>query len=515
MYRVLVDTSVWLNLAGNPKRFPELAILEQMVRRRVIELIVPTLAILEFHKNRANFIHRAETELLPHAREIRKAALRLGGPEKKVTAFLEQLDHLTKQTLIAEGGPGQALDRIESLLLASPTIERSAEIIDAAVQRGLDKRAPFCDRNGMADAILLETYAQCLRENLDPAVRFAFVTNDKDDFSEPQGNHNRPHPDIAELFTPGKSYFFIELLAALNQFDHAMVTEVLARDEPTVADLMKQYMESASLRPGVVSILRMLSRMPIAAKKASKLKPSDYLEHIEHRRKTAGPSTVMQDVTYMNSVFKWALQNISVDISTEALERAKQSALKRGLISKSEKATARRLSLDDEERLARHFLTVKKKVANLIDNMVGVMQFAIWSTRRVDEICNLRWEDFDEVTKTCKVRNVHRTGRDLTFRLVGAALEIVLKQREAHGKGELIFPYNAKSIGARFRRAKEELGIDIIFDDLRDEGIWRLFESGKYPVGVIQEVAGDPKKVWAVKEEFERRSHNSSDSVAQ
>jgi integrase len=508
MYRVLIDTSVWLDIAGAPKRFVELAIIETMVRRSVLQLIVPRLAIREFHGNRENFAHRAATELVPHAREVRKAALSVGGPKKKITAFLDHLDHLTTDVPLAGGGTHQALDRIERLLLASPVVPQSDAVTKEAVQRGLDKRAPFHDRNGMADAILIETYGQCLKDNADPGIRFAFITSDKGDFSQAGGDKRVPHRDVEQFFRPGKSYFFIDVLRALEHIDAGIVTEVATQDEPTVAVLLKKYAQSSLASKGVKTLLNMISGMPLGAKKISKLKPNDYLDHINLRREKVEPITALQDIIFISSAFKWAQTYLSADVSIETLDRARQSAWKRGLIGKSKASVVRRLSAADEQRILDKCRPLRRREDSI--NMTNVFLFALWSARRLDEICRIRWEDFEEETGMCKVRDVFKTGRDLPFRIVGKALEAVLRQKETCGGRDRIFPYKRVSVSQKYVLIKKELKIPITFDQIRDEGIRRLLESKEYSLEVISEVVGDAQKVWDIKLELEQDKANEA-----
>ena len=58
------------------------------------------------------------------------------------------------------------------------------------------------------------------------------------------------------------------------------------------------------------------------------------------------------------------------------------------------------------------------------------------------------------------------------------------------GRAGRIFPYNGKSVGAAFRRACRELGIeDLRFHDLRHETASRLFEAG-YQIPEVALVTG-------------------------
>ncbi len=79
----------------------------------------------------------------------------------------------------------------------------------------------------MADAILIETYAECIRDKAASGVRFAFVTHNKSDFSLENGNQMMPHPDFASLFSRIKSLYFINLPEALRRVEPSLVTDIM------------------------------------------------------------------------------------------------------------------------------------------------------------------------------------------------------------------------------------------------------------------------------------------------
>ncbi len=108
------------------------------------------------------------------------------------------------------------------------------------------------------------------------------------------------------------------------------------------------------------------------------------------------------------------------------------------------------------------------------------MWFAVYSARREDEICRLRWADNDPASRTGLVRDLkhpeHKQGNHKRFRYTQEAWEIVQRQPRT---SEFIFPYRAASIKEGFRRACEHLRIaDLHFHDLRHEATSRLFERG-------------------------------------
>ena len=128
---------------------------------------------------------------------------------KVVLSHLDDVDH---RIPIIGGEAVGTLDRIEKLLTAALIIETSERVRLCAAQRAVEKKAPFHhDKNAMADAILIETYADCVRDKSASGVRFAFVTHNKRDFSIEHGSHKMPHPDFGDLFSRVKSLYFINL----------------------------------------------------------------------------------------------------------------------------------------------------------------------------------------------------------------------------------------------------------------------------------------------------------------
>ena len=106
----------------------------------------------------------------------------------------------------------ETIGRIEKLLAGAPVIELSEAVKLRAAERAIDKRAPFHrQRNGIDDAILIETYAGAVAAKAAVGIRFAFVTHNTKDFSHPSANNKLPHPDIAGCFSRVRSLYFITL----------------------------------------------------------------------------------------------------------------------------------------------------------------------------------------------------------------------------------------------------------------------------------------------------------------
>ena len=228
MFRILVDTCVWLDLAKDTNQTPLLGVVDEMVKLGIVQLIVPRIALDEFRRNRARVAKESAKSLSSHFRLVKAAVGKIGGDKKRIKLVLSHLDDVGHKIPIVGGAAVESLDRIEKLLTSSPIIESSESIIMRAAGRAIDKKAPFNrGKNSMADAVLLETYAECIRKTETHGVRFAFVTHNTNDFSIEHGNHKSPHPEIANLFSRIKSLYFINLAEALRRVEPSLVTDIM------------------------------------------------------------------------------------------------------------------------------------------------------------------------------------------------------------------------------------------------------------------------------------------------
>ena len=228
MFRMLIDTCVWLDLAKDQKQVSVLGVVEEMVKGALLSLIVPRVVIDEFRRNRERVAKESARSLSAHFRLVKEAVGKVAGDKRKMRVVLSHLDDVNHKLPILGGTAAGTLDRIEKLLTASPIIEPSEAVKLGAAQRALDRKAPFHrEKNAMADAILIETYAACLRDKAASGVRFAFVTHNKSDFSIQDGNHRTPHADFANLFSRVKSLYFINLPEALRRVEPSLVTDIM------------------------------------------------------------------------------------------------------------------------------------------------------------------------------------------------------------------------------------------------------------------------------------------------
>lgn len=137
----------------------------------------------------------------------------------------------------------------------------------------------------------------------------------------------------------------------------------------------------------------------------------------------------------------------------------------------------RRPTLDELGKLMKHYQDMQARRRSII-NMMKVVGFALFSTRRLDEITRIRWDDLDEPGQRVLVRDMknpgQKIGNDVWCYLPDEAWKILQTMPRA---GEDIFPYSPESISTSWAKACKLLNIqDLHFHDLHHEGVSRLFE---------------------------------------
>lgn len=126
--------------------------------------------------------------------------------------------------------------------------------------------------------------------------------------------------------------------------------------------------------------------------------------------------------------------------------------------------------MGDARKLLTHFQGILAYRPSSI-NMLKMTAFALFSTRRQEEITRIKWADLDEAGNRVLVRDMknpgQKLGNDVWCHLPPEAMAIIQTMPKAV---EEIFPYNAESISASWTRACKFLGIeDLHFHDLRHE----------------------------------------------
>lgn len=236
-------------------------------------------------------------------------------------------------------------------------------------------------------------------------------------------------------------------------------------------------------------VLNKVKEFPIADMRCEDIRSTDILSLAQDLVKGVDPAkpdtmeartpqTVGNYLSHLSSIFSIARPAWDYPLSEQAMQDAMKVARKLGIIGKSAKRD-RRPTLDEIDRIMAFFheRSIRAPQSNPMEKIVA---FAIFSTRRQEEITRIKWDDLDEDARRVLVRDMkhpgEKAGNDTWCDLPEPALEIIQSMPRIAPE---IFPFSADAISAAFTRTCALLYIhNLRFHDLRHEGVSRLFEMG-------------------------------------
>lgn len=249
------------------------------------------------------------------------------------------------------------------------------------------------------------------------------------------------------------------------------------RPDPPLGDVIDRYIAESKRRIGrtKAQVLRTIKDFDIAEKRCSKITSADIVAFAQSLK--VQPQTVQNYLSHLGAVFVIAKPAWGYPLDRQAIKDAFVVTKKLGVTGKG-RSRDRRPTLAELDRLMGHFGTVKARRPRSVP-MQKIVAFAIFSTRRLEEITRIEWRDY-EATRVLVRDMKHpgdKEGNDTWCDLPPEASKVIDSLPKS---GKVIFPYSTDAIGAAFTRACKVLDIqDLHFHDLRHDGISRLFEMGK------------------------------------
>lgn len=273
------------------------------------------------------------------------------------------------------------------------------------------------------------------------------------------------HPTISKTF-PKKS------LAQrwITKVEHDIAAGEWREDQQTFGNMVRRYITE-------IGAIRKFGRGKVAVLKRLEAD----LGHFELREmttqaltqwatsRTAGPSTVMQDMIYIGVVLQTSEAMWGAQPKIDDYKQAMVALKRLGVIAESQERD-RRVSDKEVALILEH--------TNTVFPMDDLIWFSVHTAMRLGEVTRIRWSDLSEDGRTVIIRQRKhpKQKRDQRVPLLPEAVEIIKRQPRT---ADEIFPYNGRSIGHAFQRARDAAGLaDIRWHDLRHEGVSRLFERG-------------------------------------
>jgi integrase len=287
--------------------------------------------------------------------------------------------------------------------------------------------------------------------------------------------------------------------------------ERLRAHDPTLAEVIDRYIAESQTPIGrtKASALRVIKGCDIAAMKCSHIKSEHVVAFV--RSLPGGPATRQNYLSHLSAVFKLARPAWGYPLDYQATRDAYMVTNKLGVTGKS-RSRNRRPTLEELDRLMEHFGVVQARRPGSIP-MQRIIPFAIFSTRREDEISRIRWEDYDgsQVLVRDMKHPGEKVGNDTWCEVPPEAAAFINAMPRI---GPCIFAnVTAKAISAAFTKACYVLGINtedmpqderLHFHDLRHEGVSRLFEMGRH---IAQAAAVSGHRSWTSLKRYTHLRH--------
>ena len=254
---------------------------------------------------------------------------------------------------------------------------------------------------------------------------------------------------------------------------------------PTVSELLvARLTKDTHLGRSAQQQLRFLAEHAFwQAKRISELETSDIVCFAEAMiEEDRLPQTVAGYMTMLAKTLKRARVR-GLAVPSNVVEDGMSILWDEKILARSSKRE-RRPTLPELDRVLTELMTNKRQKLPV----AKIAVFALFSTRRIDEICRMRWDDLNEVESKILIRKMkHPTKKatnDVTVSIPPEAMRIIQSMPR---NGEFSFPFKSRSVGTAFRRHCTAAGIvDLHFHDLRHEGISRLLPPASCGRGALQ-----------------------------
>jgi hypothetical protein len=258
MYYISLDTNAWIYLANGMEPVKLLHYIEAQVAKGNITLIVPELTIEEWQRNKSGIkvgvlkelnsatdhfkrITRAITQRTADAFEFLFTSMDLARIEE------DYFDNITKNILSNKAKLEEVIDQnilsVEKLFQHENTVRLPTTDLSKlqSSELALQKKAPFIKKNSFADAVILMTFCNYLKERaIESGI---FISYNSEDYCLKENGHKILHPDLQPFLDEIKAKFYTVIGEAINTIEKVLTNEELARIKEVQEEWDDHYCE--------------------------------------------------------------------------------------------------------------------------------------------------------------------------------------------------------------------------------------------------------------------------------
>ncbi|MBE4586948.1 hypothetical protein BOO29_18790 [Vibrio navarrensis] len=222
MNYIFLDTCVFLDISTKKQDLAFVSALEELVKTDVVKLVVADLVAEEYERNKEDVANKTARRLSQEFKQVKAVVSEFASANQEQT--LEVLNDINARLPLLTEANYSTINRVEKLIQSAELINISERSKVAAVQRGLDKKAPFhISKNSVADAVIIEQFYE-FSLDVDATDSCFFITHNHNDFSAK--DHRKPHEDFDGIFNRENVYYFNNLASALNIIDEDVLADI-------------------------------------------------------------------------------------------------------------------------------------------------------------------------------------------------------------------------------------------------------------------------------------------------
>jgi integrase len=223
-----------------------------------------------------------------------------------------------------------------------------------------------------------------------------------------------------------------------------------------LADVIDRYVRESEREIGrtKAQVLAKIKEFEIADLRCSEIKSQQLVEFA--RSLKVQPQTRANYLSHLSAIFRIARPLWGHPLDFQQIQDAMVAMRKLGTIRKGN-SRDRRPTLEEIERLMTHFESIRAHRPGSIP-MVKIIAFAIFSTRRQEEIIRITWADYDKAAQRVWVRDMKnpgdKKGNHVLCELTLEAIQIIDSMPRTAAE---IFPFTTDAISAGFTNRPAKL----------------------------------------------------------
>lgn len=220
MKYLLLDTCVWINLFSQPKLANISDTLIELLNNSSIKILMPEMVAIEINKHRDTLEEKYIKATISPLNNAGKVLKDYSGEDfdkckELLTKIVDSLSTDKHYILLSN-------DKINQILNHKNTIhcQIKSEHYKEVFNMGINKKAPFKNKNSVADAVIVCAFKEFVQEK---KGEYVLITENKTDFSDTK-DERKIHPDIGS-FVGCEFDYFINIGDVINEIKPDAVSE--------------------------------------------------------------------------------------------------------------------------------------------------------------------------------------------------------------------------------------------------------------------------------------------------